>query len=132
MLKQDPLPQFGYRGSIVNITSLCATIAIPGLAAYSATKGGIWGFTKTDALDYGPQGIRINAVAPGNTVTPMVVKAMPVDHLKTCAALTPLRRNAEPEDIANAIVWLSSPRAAFITGISLPVDGGWNLQTGPP
>ncbi|KIX96482.1 uncharacterized protein Z520_07748 [Fonsecaea multimorphosa CBS 102226] len=132
MLKQEPLPQFGYRGSIVNVTSLCATISINGLAAYSATKGGILGLTKTDALDYGPQNIRINAVAPGNTLTPMVVNAMPANHLDLFASMTPLRRNAVPEDIANAIVWLSSPRAAYITGISIPVDGGMNLQTGPP
>ncbi len=88
--------------------------------------------TKTDALDYGPQNIRVNDVAPGNTLTPMVVRAMPENHLDLFASMTPLRRNAVPVDIANAVVWLSSPRAAFITGISLAVDGGMNLQTGPP
>lgn len=131
MLKQEPLPGYDCRGSIVNVTSLCATSSIPGLTAYSASKGGLLGISKTDALDYGPEKIRVNCVAPGNTITPMVYRAMGEEHMKMYAASTPLRRNAEPEDIANAIVWLSSPYAAYVTGISLPVDGGLNLNTGP-
>lgn len=132
MLKQDPLPGFEQRGSIVNVGSLCSTIAIPGLSVYSGTKGAVLGFTKTDALDFGPHKIRINMVAPGNTITPMLMGAMGKKHIEHFSANTPLRRLGNPDDIANVIVFLSSPRAAYITGISIPVDGGMNLATGPP
>lgn len=130
MLKQGTLDGYQCRGSIVNVTSLCAHSAIPFLTAYSATKAAILGISKTDALDYGPEGIRVNCVAPGNTETPMVYNAMGKEHMEANARLNPLRRNAQPEDIANAIVWLSSPRAGYVNGISLPVDGGQNLFTG--
>jgi NAD(P)-dependent dehydrogenase (short-subunit alcohol dehydrogenase family) len=132
MLKQEPLEGFESRGSIVNVTSLCATISIPGLSAYSATKAGALGLTKVDAFDFGPEKIRINSVGPGNTITPMVQNTMGDEHMKRYAASTPLRRLAQPVDIATAIVWLSSPRAQYITGITLPVDGGMGLRTGPP
>jgi hypothetical protein len=132
MLKQDPLEGYQSRGSIVNVTSLCSTIAMPGLTAFSGTQGGILGLTKTDALDFGPQQIRINCVAPGNVVTSMMDTAMGEEDQKSYASRTPLRRLGQAEDIANAAVWLSSPMAAYITGISLPVDGGFCLVTGPP
>jgi len=132
MLKQEPLEGFQVRGSIVNVSSLCATIAMPGLMAYSGTKGGVLGLTKTDAFDYGPEKIRVNCVGPGNTLTPMLRSVMGEGHMKHYATNTPLQRLGDPEDIANAVVWLSSPQAAYITGILLPVDGGLALATGPP
>lgn len=132
MLKQDPLPGFQCRGSIVNVGSISSTIAMPGLSVYSGTKGGVLGLTKTDALDYGPHKIRVNMVGPGNTITPMLRSAMGEHHMEHYAANTPLRRLGDPEDIGNAITFLSSPRAAYITGITISVDGGLNLATGPP
>jgi len=132
MIRQKPLPGYECRASIVNITSLCATISIPGLTAYSASKGGVLGMSKTDALDYGPDKIRINCIAPGTIETPMSLNSLGADYLKANAKLTPLNRNGQPEDVANAVAWLSSPHAGFITGITLPVDGGLNLYTGPP
>lgn len=132
MSKQDLLEGYESRGSIVNVTSLCSTIAMPGLTAFSGTQGGILGLTKTDALDFGPQRIRVNCVAPGNVATSMLDSAMGEKDQKEFASRTPLRRLGESEDIANAVVWLSSPLAAYITGISLPVDGGFCLSTGPP
>lgn len=128
MLKQEPLPGYECRGSIVNVTSLCGTVPLLGLAAYSSSKNAVIGMTKVDALDYGPDKIRINSVAPGNTMTPMVAPAMGDTHRRRFAAKTAWRRNGQPEDIANAICWLSSPQAAFITGLNLPVDGGLNLH----
>ena len=132
MLKQEPLSGFECRGSIVNVGSLCSTIAMPGLSVYSGTKGAVLGLTKTDAFDYGPHMIRVNMVGPGNIITPMLRSAMGSDHMEHYAANTPLRRLGNPEDIGNTIAFLSSPRAAYITGITISVDGGLNLATGPP
>ena len=129
MLQQDILTGYNCRGSITNITSLCQTVPMNNYAAYSASKGGVLGLSKCDALDYGPDSIRINCVAPGNTTTPMLIEAAGDAGLKALAAATPLRRNATPEDIANAVVWLSSSKASFITGTTLTVDGGYNLRT---
>ena len=132
MLKQDILPGLKNRGSIVNITSLCQTVPMNNYTAYSASKAGVLGLAKCDAFDFGPDNIRVNCVAPGNTVTPMLVEAAGDEGLKFLASQTPLRQNATPEDIADGIVWLSSPRASFITGTTLTIDGGYNLRTGPP
>ena len=132
MLQQDILTELRCRGSIVNVTSLCQTTPMNGFTAYSASKGGVLGLSKCDALDYGKDQIRINCLAPGNTVTPMLSEAVGDEGLKLLAAATPLQRNAPPEDIADAIVWLSSPCASFVTGTTLTVDGGYNLCTGPP
>jgi NAD(P)-dependent dehydrogenase (short-subunit alcohol dehydrogenase family) len=106
-------------------------MATQGLAAYSASKNGARGIGRGDALDYGPDGIRINMVAPGLTATPLLLASQDDTFINTMEAVTPLRRIAQPEDIANAIVWLSSERASFITGVSLIVDGGLGLETGP-
>lgn len=131
MLKQSPLPGFECRGSIVNVGSLCSTIAMPGLTAYSATKGGVLGLSKSDALDYGPSQIRVNCVGPGNILTPMLKSSMGDDQMKKMESITPLRRLGRPEDIGNAVSWLSSPMASYLTGVFLPVDGGLALCTGP-
>lgn len=131
MSKQEILEGYKDRGSIVNVTSLCSTIAMPGLTAFSGTQGGILGMTKTDALDYGPQRVRVNCVAPGNIATSMLDSAVGEGEEEGYASRTPLRCLGQSEDVANAAVWLSSPMAAYVTGISLPVDGGFSLRTGP-
>lgn len=132
MLKQNIPAALKSRGSIINVTSLCQTTPMNGFTAYSASKGSVLGLSKCDALDYGKDQIRVNCLAPGNTVTPMLYEAVGDEGLKALAAATPLVRNATPDDIANAIVWLSSPSASFVTGTTLTVDGGYNLCTGPP
>ncbi len=129
MLKQEPLLGYEVRSSIVNVTSTCATIPRPTVGAYSATKGGLLGTSKTDALDYGPDKIRVNIVGLGNTDAPLVHKAMPESHMRDCAAKIPMRRNGRPEEQANAIVWLCSPQSDWISGVNLPVDGGLTLST---
>lgn len=110
--------------------NLLAEIACNGMAAYSATKGGARGFSRSDALDYGPEGIRVNTVAPGPTTTHLLIATQSDQFISKMESVTPLQRNARPEDIANAIVWLSSERASFITGVSLVVDGGLGLESG--
>jgi NAD(P)-dependent dehydrogenase (short-subunit alcohol dehydrogenase family) len=131
MLRQNRGHAGGCRGSIVVVTSQLAELTCPGMTAYSATKAGVRGMCRSDAMDYGPEGIRINTVGPGPTVTPLLLASQNSDFIAHMALATPLRRNAEPEDIANAIVWLSSDRASFITGVSLMVDGGNGLEVGP-
>ena len=131
MLKQPRRHDGGIRGSIVVVTSQLAEMTTPNYAAYSATKAGARGMCRSDAMDYGPEGIRVNTVGPGVTVTPLLLAAQEDKFIQLMAGITPLRRNAQPEDMANAIVWLSSNRASFVTGVSLIVDGGMGLEVGP-
>ncbi|EXJ77835.1 hypothetical protein A1O3_08994 [Capronia epimyces CBS 606.96] len=123
MLKQQPLEGHVTRGSIVNVTSIASTAALPGLHVYSATQGGVFGLSKSDAYDYAGDRIRVNVVAP-LLFSNKEVYAKLEEH--------PFKRYATPEDVANAVVFLSGPRAAFISGIALPVDGGFHLKTGGP
>lgn len=132
MIAQEPLEGFQSRGSIVNVTSLCVMTAIPGRSAYAASKAGAGGLARVNALDIGPQKIRINSVARGNTETPILLSAMGKEHGECHAASTPLRRLAAPEDIANAIAGFAGSQAQYITGVTLPVDGGLAITTGPP
>ncbi|CAK7216536.1 hypothetical protein SCUCBS95973_002837 [Sporothrix curviconia] len=124
ILKQDVPPGLKNRGSIVNVTSVCQTVLRNNYSAFAASKGGVLAITKCDAYDYGPDNIRVNCVATGITST--------ADDAGVFAEKTPLRRTGTPNDIADAIVWLSSPKASFITGTTLTVDGGYNLRNGPP
>lgn len=117
------------RGSIVNLASVFGLIGYPGSSAYSAVKAGVIGLTHQMAADYGPRGIRVNAVAPGLIETGMTrerlassarYKALMID-------TTPFPRWGKPEDIANAIWFLCSDQASFINGHVLSVDGGWSV-----
>ena len=131
MLKQERHQKTDLRGSIVVVTSSLAETTCNGMTAYSATKGGARGMCRSDALDYGPEGIRVNTVGPGPTTTPLLLASQADETIRFMARNTPLKRNARPEDIANAVVWLSSDQACFITGVSLIVDGGMSLEMGP-
>jgi len=113
------------RGKIVNIASLAAHIATPGLAAYGASKGGVVQLTKALAVEFGKHNIMVNAVSPGFTLTEMV-KAAGKDRPDFLEGIDriPLRRAAEPEDIANAVLFLASAESDYITGQVLIVDGG--------
>jgi NAD(P)-dependent dehydrogenase (short-subunit alcohol dehydrogenase family) len=116
----------GSGGSIVNISSIAArTGGLPGLVPYAATKGAVESFTKGLATEVGPEGIRVNAVAPGFTATDMTREQLAdASFRERIEAMTPLRRVGAPEEIAEAVAWLSSPAAAFITGSVLTVSGG--------
>ena len=114
------------KGNIVNISSMAAKYGLPYVIAYSAAKTAIEGMTRALAVELGPIGIRVNAVAPGFILTAMVSKALDSDPERKQKVLsrTPLGRLGEPIDIANAISFLVSDKAKFIHGAILNVDGG--------
>ncbi|RMD86214.1 MAG: glucose 1-dehydrogenase [Candidatus Dadabacteria bacterium] len=112
-------------GSIVNVASGSAIVATPGMAAYCASKHGVLGLTKTAAVENAGAGIRVNAVCPGSTDTPMLQAAMAADpSVKELVLSTlPAGRLGRPQEVAEAIVWLCSDRASFVNGATLLVDG---------
>lgn len=111
------------RGSIVNITSMVASKGVPAASVYSASKAAVESLTRTWAAEFGPAGVRVNAVAPGPTRTDGVLAEWGDTNEELGRAL-PLGRTAEPEEIAQAVLFLASPRSSFITGTVLHVDGG--------
>lgn len=113
--------------SIVNIGSLASMTGIPGRVAYAASKGGVRALTATMAVEWAPQGIRVNMVVPGYIHTPLldsVAAAGKVD-LEALKDRTPLGRLGRPDDVAAAVLFLASDAAGFVTGHDLVVDGGW-------
>lgn len=115
----------GIRGSIVNMSSINAQVAIPGIPAYCASKGGVMQLTKAAALALAPHGIRVNAVGPGSIDTEMMagVNANP-EAMKTAMSRTPLKRMGTAEEIANVVAFLASDKASYVTGETVYVDGG--------
>lgn len=116
-------------GSIVNTSSVNALIYDATLGAYSSSKHAITGLTRAAAAEYGEQGIRVNAIAPSATRTPLYleyVKANP-EYTKTLEAKHALRRASEPIEQARAAMWLLTDDPSFVTGITMPVDGGYTL-----
>ncbi len=116
------------RGVILNASSIVGLYGNFGQTNYAATKAGVISFTKTWSRELGKYNIRVNAVAPGFIATDMV-RQMPPKVLESMASHTPLGRMGEPDDIANAYVWLASDAAKFISGAVLSVDGGLVLGT---
>ena len=116
-------------GAIVNTSSVGGLIAITGNATYVATKHAVIGFTKAAALEYAQQGIRVNAVAPAAIDTDMVrrfASEQPV--LDQLARAHPIGRIGQSEEVAEAVLWLASPAASFVTGHTLVVDGGYLVK----
>jgi NAD(P)-dependent dehydrogenase (short-subunit alcohol dehydrogenase family) len=115
-------------GAIVNTASVAGLVGFPGGGDYVASKHGVVGLTKTAALDYAKQGIRVNAVCPGplrsTAMSDRLIAAVPqLD--ERYEAFAPVGRLGAPEEVAAAVVWLCSDAASFVTGVALPVDGGW-------
>lgn len=109
-------------GAIISISTMAATIGMSGLAAYGASKAAIEALTKSWTAEYGPQGVRVNVVAPGPTRTP--ASAALGEMFDALAATVPARRGADPDEIAAAVCFLASDEASFIYGAVLPADGG--------
>jgi NAD(P)-dependent dehydrogenase (short-subunit alcohol dehydrogenase family) len=114
------------RGSIVNVASSAGRMGVPGLAAYSASKHAVIGLTKSAALEVARHGIRVNAVCPGSVRTPMLRGFVGGDEdlLEKMGRRAPMGRLGEPAEIAEAVVWLLSDAAGFVTGNALSPDGG--------
>ena len=113
-------------GSVVNIASV-AGLSGGGMLHYSAAKAGILGFTRSVAQQAGPFGVRVNAVCPGLIDTPMT-RAVTSQAKEHVIARTPLRRSGEPEDVANAVLWLASDESGFVTGQWISPNGGILMQ----
>ncbi len=113
-------------GVVVNTSSGAGIRGIAGGAAYAASKHAIIGLTKSAALDYAKSNIRVNAVLPGNIETPMMDRFTGGD-IQKAIDLEPVGRLGKPEEIADAVLWMSADLGAFVTGASISVDGGWSL-----
>jgi len=113
-------------GSVINISSVAATAALPGAAAYSATKAAVDAVTRSLATELGPRNIRVNSINPGMVETEGTRSAgiTESEFRKQVEAATPLGRIAQPRDVAPAVVFLASPEASFITGQTLHISGG--------
>ena len=129
-LKYEIPVMLDHGGAIVNMASGAGLVGFAGLPAYVASKHGVVGLTRAAALEYASQGLRVNAICPGSTRTPMLEGFMggdeQVERMMTRAV--PLGRLGRPEEIADAVVWLCSDAASFVVGHALAVDGGSVIQ----
>jgi NAD(P)-dependent dehydrogenase (short-subunit alcohol dehydrogenase family) len=128
-----PLMIAGGGGAVVNVSSISGILGWPASAAYCTSKGAVILLTKQMAVDFGKHNVRVNAVAPGTTKTPMIDRLLADE--KDLVSVTemiknrhPLKRFAEPREIAEAMLFLASEEASFITGAVLPVDGGYTSK----
>lgn len=116
-------------GAIVNTASIAAQVGFPGIGAYAASKHGVLGLTRTAALEYFKQGIRINAVCPGPIKTPMAEQGFGgAEQLDAAMAASPAGRAGTPEEVAGPVLFLLSEAASYISGHALTVDGGYTVQ----
>ena len=118
-------------GSIVSTASVAGLVGVAGSASYNASKHGVVGLTKTVALEYATRKIRVNAICPGFIETPMLNRLTGDENNKIKEKMlvqVPMRRIAAPSEIGEAVAWLLSAKASYMTGVALPVDGGWIAQ----
>jgi NAD(P)-dependent dehydrogenase (short-subunit alcohol dehydrogenase family) len=116
-------------GAIVNTASAAGLVGLPGNCAYVASKHGVVGLTKTAALEYAQQGIRVNCVCPGYIQTPMTERGLSDPEQKAqIVAREPIGRVGTPQEVAETVVWLCSDSASFVTGHTMTVDGGYVAQ----
>lgn len=115
-------------GAIVNMASILGAVGFASSSAYVAAKHGVLGLTKTAAIEYATQNIRVNSVGPGFIKTPLLDDNLPAEQLKQIAALHPMQRLGTAEEVAELVLWLSSDKASFVTGSYYNVDGGYLAQ----
>ncbi len=113
----------GGGGSIVNMSSTAGLSGVQGMSGYVAGKHAIAGLTRSAALDYATQGVRVNAVAPGPILTERLA-GLPEEYRAPVIAAVPMRRIGSPEEVGALAAWLCSDRASFLTGAVIPIDGG--------
>jgi NAD(P)-dependent dehydrogenase (short-subunit alcohol dehydrogenase family) len=118
------------RGAIVNNGSVTGLVSAVGAVGNVDSKHGVSGLTRSAALQYATQGIRVNAVAPGRVHTPLAdqIRALPPDAEAAMLSLVPQGRWCEPEEVAEAVIFLCSEKASHITGHVMPIDGGWTAR----
>jgi NAD(P)-dependent dehydrogenase (short-subunit alcohol dehydrogenase family) len=128
-MKREIAVMLGQGGGVIINNASVSGVRNPntGLALYAASKAAVISLTRSAAMEYAPQNIRINAVSPGRVITPMMLASKIAD-MKAVAAGLPLRRMGEPEEVAAAVLWLASGAAAFVVGHNLSVDGGFLAQ----
>jgi NAD(P)-dependent dehydrogenase (short-subunit alcohol dehydrogenase family) len=124
MRAQIPAMVQGGGGAIVNIASVAGLMAVPLISPYTASKHGIIGLTRNAAMEYGAVGVRVNAVCPNAIRTPLM-DASPPEFVAELIRPQAIQRVGEPEEVGFAVAYLCSDRAAFVTGVALPVDGGF-------
>ncbi len=117
-------------GSIVNTASICGLVALPHATAYNSAKHGVVGLTKSAAVEYAPKNIRVNAVCPGFIDTPMLAEGAGASQevLDGVVNQLPMKRIAGASEVADVVAWLFSSQSSYITGVAMPVDGGWTAQ----
>jgi len=121
------------KGNVVNISSVSGLGGDWGMSVYNAAKGAVTNFTRALAMDYGADGVRVNAICPGFTFTELTEDMKQNEPLlQKFYERIPLKRAGEPEDIADAIAFIASDDARYITGVNLPVDGGLTASNGQP
>jgi NAD(P)-dependent dehydrogenase (short-subunit alcohol dehydrogenase family) len=130
-LKYEIAAMLANGGAIVNNSSVSGLVGFPGSAIYVASKHAVVGLTRSAALEYAQRAIRINAVCPGGTATPLmdrITGGAATERHRHFVGFHPMGRMAQPEEIAAAVVWLCSEQASFVTGHALSVDGGWTTR----
>ncbi|KAL4896035.1 hypothetical protein BDV59DRAFT_171871 [Aspergillus ambiguus] len=134
MLHQDPLPSHDpnrspQRGAIVNIASQLGIVGRPAAPSYCGSKAAVIALTRSDAIDYSEDGIRVNCVCPGVIETPMTTYNEEVrERLRPAIDIAPMRRMGKPEEVADTVLFLCSTFASFVQGHALVVDGGYIIN----
>ncbi|WP_049979714.1 SDR family NAD(P)-dependent oxidoreductase [Halolamina rubra] len=116
-------------GSVINVASIYGLVAGPGATAYATAKGAIVNFTRSVAVDYAAQNVRVNSICPGFVETPMTEPTFEDEEFyEYVHGRTPMGRVAQPEEIAGVAMFLASDEASYVTGANIPVDGGWTAH----